>query len=152
MSSTVTVDSQHGRKIFVDLDGYDRVRAHSPNDINVEIEREIRDIVKAYATRENQGLEESLNARIAALDKKWDIDRALMVVFSVLGGTSLALGALKNKKWLALLAIQIPFLAYHATKGWCPPVSVLRRLGFRTSMEIAAEKYALKTLRGDFTQ
>jgi hypothetical protein len=43
------------------------------------------------------------------------------------------------------------FLLQHATQGWCPPVSVLRRRGVRTRREIEAERYALKALRGDFS-
>ncbi len=42
------------------------------------------------------------------------------------------------------------FLFQHAVQGWCPPVPVLRRLGFRTTYEIDRERYALKALRGDF--
>jgi hypothetical protein len=42
------------------------------------------------------------------------------------------------------------FLFQHAIQGWCPPVPVLRRLGFRTANEIEQERTALKALRGDF--
>jgi hypothetical protein len=42
------------------------------------------------------------------------------------------------------------FLFQHAIEGWCPPVPILRRLGFRTAREIDIERVALKTLRGDF--
>jgi hypothetical protein len=42
------------------------------------------------------------------------------------------------------------FLFQHALQGWCPPVPVLRRLGFRTMREIDTERYALKAIRGDF--
>ena len=42
------------------------------------------------------------------------------------------------------------FLLQHAISGWCPPVPLLRRLGYRTSAEIHRERYALKALRGDF--
>jgi hypothetical protein len=38
----------------------------------------------------------------------------------------------------------------HVIEGWCPPLAILRRLGFRTSSEINRERIALKTLRGDF--
>jgi hypothetical protein len=41
------------------------------------------------------------------------------------------------------------FLLMYAVQGWCPPVSILRRFGFRTRQEIDLEKYALKALRGD---
>jgi hypothetical protein len=42
-------------------------------------------------------------------------------------------------------------LLLHAVQGWCPPVPLFRRLGFRTSAEIHQERYALKALRGDFS-
>ena len=44
------------------------------------------------------------------------------------------------------------FLLQHAVQGWCPPVPVMRRLGFRTEREIDAERTALKALRGDFRE
>jgi len=49
-----------------------------------------------------------------------------------------------------LPALVTGFLFQHAVQGWCPPVPVLRRLGFRTSYEIEEERQALKALRGDF--
>jgi hypothetical protein len=42
------------------------------------------------------------------------------------------------------------FLLQHAVQGWCPPVSIFRRLGVRTMREMDEERYALKALRGDF--
>lgn len=53
---------------------------------------------------------------------------------------------------MAFLTNVLGFLFQHAVQGWCPPVSLLRRLGFRTSSEIDAERYALKALRGDFKE
>jgi hypothetical protein len=38
----------------------------------------------------------------------------------------------------------------HATAGGYPLLPLFRRLGLRTSREIARERYALKALRGDF--
>lgn len=38
----------------------------------------------------------------------------------------------------------------HAVQGWCPPVPISRRPGFRTASEIARGRNALKALRGDF--
>ena len=37
-----------------------------------------------------------------------------------------------------------PFLLQHALQGWCPPVPILRRQGFRTRHEIDAERQALR--------
>ena len=42
------------------------------------------------------------------------------------------------------------FLLQQALQGWCPPLPLLRRLGFRTAEEISQERNALKALRGDF--
>jgi len=42
------------------------------------------------------------------------------------------------------------FLLQHGVQGWCPPLGILRRLGVRTPREIEAERYALKSIRGDF--
>jgi hypothetical protein len=44
------------------------------------------------------------------------------------------------------------FLLQHAVQGWCPPLPIFRRYGFRTQYEIEQERYALKALRGDFNQ
>ena len=44
---------------------------------------------------------------------------------------SLALGASHNRRWLVLPALVTAFLFQHAVQGWCSPVPILRRLGFR---------------------
>jgi hypothetical protein len=63
-------------------------------------------------------------------------------------GTFLA--ATVRKRWLVLPGLVGAFLFQHALQGWCPPVPVLRRLGYRTAREIETERVALKALRGDF--
>lgn len=55
-----------------------------------------------------------------------------------------------SRRLLLVPAVVLGFLAQQALQGWCPPVPVFRRLGFRTRREIDAEKDALKALRGDF--
>jgi hypothetical protein len=62
------------------------------------------------------------------------------------------LGLTKSKKWLILPIIASTFLFQYAIQGWCPPVYLLRRFGFRTRQEINLEIYALKVLRGDFDE
>ena len=62
-------------------------------------------------------------------------------------GTFLA--ATMWKRWLVLPGLVGAFLFQHALQGWCPPVPVLRRLGYRTAREIETERVALKALRGD---
>ena len=51
-----------------------------------------------------------------------------------------ALGTTSDRRWFALPALVTLFLFQHAIQGWCPPVPILRRLGFRTSYEIEEER------------
>ena len=55
-----------------------------------------------------------------------------------------------RKRWLVLPALVSAFLLQHSVQGWCPPIRVLRRLGFRTSFKIEEERQALKAIRGDY--
>ena len=55
-----------------------------------------------------------------------------------------------DKRWLALPALVTAFPFQHAIQGWCPPLPIPRRPGFRTASEIEQERQALKALRGDF--
>jgi len=91
-----------------------------------------------------------IDRRLRELQEEWDIERVLEMNASIAILSSVALGATVNRRWFALSAVVAGFLLQHAIQGWCPPVPVLRRFGFRTSYEIDEERYALKALRGDF--
>ncbi|MBL8951438.1 MAG: DUF2892 domain-containing protein [Myxococcaceae bacterium] len=86
---------------------------------------------------------EAIIARIDALDREWDVDRALMTNFAVSGSLTLLLGQLKDRRWLYLFGAQQLFLLLHSVVGWCPPAALFRRLGFRTAKEISAERQHL---------
>lgn len=125
----------------------DRVRQNTPDDLNREVDRQIAVRVRELAL---SGDRSAISERIDELDREWDIERALQANAAALGLGGLILGAAANKKWLALPGVVLPFLLQHAVQGWCPPVPLFRRLGYRTRQEIDREKYALKDLRGDF--
>mgnify|MGYP006201292969 CR=1 FL=1 len=57
-----------------------------------------------------------------------------------------------DRRFLLLPAAVFTFFGQHALQGWCPPIPIFRRLGVRTHREIARERYALKALRGDFSE
>jgi hypothetical protein len=122
----------------------DLVRKHTAAGANERIDRRTR-----AALDEAAASPERIRARLAQLDREWDIDRALMLNFALLGGTSAALtmrslaqtGRLGG--WGALFWTQAAFLAYHALRKWCPPMPVFRRLGYRSHQEISAERVAL---------
>ncbi len=68
-----------------------------------------------------------------------------MLTAPVIALVGTMLGAPVNRKWPLLSGgIVLPFLAQHALQGWCPPVSLFRRLGVRTRREIDGERFALK--------
>jgi hypothetical protein len=130
-------------RINQDLLHLDRVQRHTAPYVNERIQRQIEGSVAHYA----QMNREVILKRLAELDHEWDVDRALMALFPVLGGATLAAGlGKKGKGWLYLFAAQLGFLFVHATYGWCPPVAVLRRMGFRTRREIDQEKSELQKL------
>ena len=78
------------------------------------------------------------------------MERTLEANAASLAFAGIVLAATGDRRWLALPALVTAFLLQHAVQGWCPPVPVLRKLGFRTMREIDTERFALKALRGDF--
>ncbi|WP_292520527.1 hypothetical protein [Methanoculleus sp.] len=124
----------------------DRVRKNTPPEINARIDREIAGSLRYFAAQDSF----EITKRIYELETEWDVERMLEANAAALGMTGLVLGVFRDRRWLILPGLVLPFLLQHAVQGWCPPLEVLRRLGFRTRREIDREKYALKVLRGDF--
>ncbi|MDD5320572.1 MAG: hypothetical protein PHD43_08195 [Methylococcales bacterium] len=118
----------------------DRVRSSTASHVNEEIDQQTDINIQRYKGKSKAEIFE----RIQMLDKEWDIERVLEVNASTLALTGLILGLTKNRKWLFLPGIVLPFLLQHGLQGWCPPLPLLRRLGIRTRGEIDREKYALK--------
>jgi hypothetical protein len=123
----------------------DRVRRHT----GAEVLRRIDDVALASLTRCAESPAET-DRRLAELDREWDTDRALETEAAAMGLIGLALGAFVRKQLLALPAIVATAVLLQATTGRYPLMPLFRRLGLRTSKEIARERYALKALRGDF--
>jgi hypothetical protein len=126
----------------------DRVPLHTREADNVRIRRQTEQSI----SRLRHAGPSAIQRRLDELDAEWDVERVLETnaATAVLIGTGL--GASVNRRWFALPAIVATFLLEHAVQGWCPPLPVFRRLGFRTAAEIERERYALKAIRGDFEQ
>jgi len=105
-----------------------RVVEHAPDRYNAAIERQTRARIDYYA------------ANPSLIDERLE-ELAL---------TGSLLGLVKHRGFLILPIAVTGFLLQHAVQGWCPPMPVLRRLGFRTPREIEEERSALKAWRGDF--
>jgi len=125
----------------------DRVRRNTSEKRNNIIDTKTVEKIRSYAEKSP----EEIQQRLKKLDSEWDIERILELNAStiILMGVLLSI---KDKRWLILSGLVSAFLLQHAIQGWCPPLPVLRGIGFRTKAEIDREKYALKVLNGDIKQ
>jgi len=121
-----------------------RVPEHTPRQVNEQIRRRTEANVLRFS-QDPAGLDH----RLRELDKEWDIERTLQTNFASIVLLGIGLGTTIHRRWLALPAVAAGFMVQHALQGWCPPMPVFRRFGFRTAAEIAHERQALKALRGD---
>jgi hypothetical protein len=122
-----------------------RVTSQTDQAINQEIRRKTEMRLGYFAAHPDE-----IGRRLDELDEEWDVERVLETGSSTLSLTGLVLSVARGRKWLLLPLVVQGFFMQHALQGWCPPLPVLRRLGFRTQYEIERERYALKALRGDF--
>jgi hypothetical protein len=124
----------------------ERVPQHTASHFNQRIQDEIDRRVVYYSRHVGE-----VEGRLRELDREWDIERAIELNASALAFLGTSLGRARNRNWLVLPLVVTAFLFQHAVQGWCPPVPILRRLGFRTTYEIEQERrklLALRSLRG----
>ena len=119
----------------------ERVPAHTASRVNQWIADQTRERLDYYRNHPSQ-----VGKRLRELDREWDIERALEANAATIAFVGTSLAALHRKGWLMVPAIVTAFLFQHAVQGWCPPVPLLRRLGFRTAREIENERRALLRL------
>lgn len=117
----------------------DRVAQHTPVRVNKKIEEQTQSSISYYRNHPEQ-----IEQRLKKLDKEWDIERALETNAATLIIASSVLGFVYKKRLFALPLVVGTFLLQHALQGWCPPLSVMRRLGIRTATEIEQERAVLK--------
>lgn len=122
-----------------------RVPLQTDESINLKIQDEIRRNIEYYSKCSPL----LIDRRLRELEEEWDIERTLEFNAAALATGSILLGLAGRKRWLLLAGTVTAFLGQHALQGWCPPVPLFRRLGFRTAREIDQERHALKELRGD---
>jgi hypothetical protein len=97
-----------------------------------------------------RSMDESIDARLRELDGEWDVERVLETHSSAITLFGLALGFLGRRRWFAVPLVVQGFSLVHALRrGWCPPLPLLRALGFRSSREIELDRHALEALRGE---
>ena len=119
-----------------------RVQQSTPHAINQAIRQQMNERLRYYA----QAPPDAIRDRLQQLDHEWDTERALEVNAATVSLIGLTLGATTDRRWFILPAVVATFLLQHGFQGWCPPLPVLRSMGFRTAGEIQTERDALKTL------
>ncbi|MCC6679576.1 MAG: DUF2892 domain-containing protein [Phycisphaeraceae bacterium] len=124
-----------------------RVPEHTADEVNQAIYD--RTVHRVHYYSQNT---ERIADRLKELDHEWDIERMLEANAASLALTGSLLAGVVDRRWVVLPLAVTGFLLQHALQGWCPPLPLLRRLGYRTAHEINVERYALKYLRGDFEQ
>jgi hypothetical protein len=122
-----------------------RVPEHTCEDVNRSIREQAEQRVRDY----RHATPAELNERLMELDREWDIERMLETNAATLAFTGSVLALTKDRRFALVPLVITGFLLQHAVQGWCPPLPILRRLGFRTMHEIDQERQALLELRGD---
>ena len=120
----------------------DRVPRSTAPQINERIRRQtVRNLTKFRGAPRV-----AIEARLEDLKQEWDIERAIEANAATVALIGVILGAFFSPWFLLLPAAVCVFLLQHALQGWCPPVPMLRRLGYRTQPEIEAERLALRRM------
>jgi hypothetical protein len=123
-----------------------RVPRRTNDDVNEQIHRDMEERISQL----KDAGPAAIGQRLAELDEEWDIERTLEAHAAGAVLLGVGLGATVDRRYFAFPAIVGAFLLQHALHGWCPPLPIFRRMGFRTVAEIDYERYALKAIRGDF--
>lgn len=130
----------------------DGIRKHTATRTNQKIDRATQQSLDDVAFSPD-----AMRARLSELEHEWNIDRALMLNFAIVGGLSAAMAMRGVHRgnglgaWAGMFFAQVGFLAHHAIRRWCPPMPIFRRLGFRSEREIDAERAGLEKRLADLT-
>ena len=94
--------------------------------------------------------QDKINARLLELDNELDIESYMQTETAALTVAGVILSIAVNKKWLVLPLASSILSLVNIARGSGNPLTLFRKLGFRTRAEIEKERYALKAIRGDF--
>lgn len=123
----------------------ERVPANTSEEANHWIHQKMERRIAFYAAHR-----ELIEQRLSELDREWDIERLIETEAPMMTLSGILMSAMFGRKWLLLPMFAQSMVLTHALQGIYPLLPLFRKAGFRTQAEIAAERYALKALRGDF--
>lgn len=114
--------------------------------IEAEIARRIRLDTEARVAMIGRQGPHAVAGRLRALEREWDVERALAASASTLALLGSLLALTDDRRWAAVPALAGAFQLQQMLQGWCPAWPLLRRLGFRRRDEIDDERMALREL------
>ncbi len=117
-----------------------RVPLHTADDVNRRISQQTQHDIEAVSSAGPRAIKQ----RLLELDEEWDVERMLEANAATACLIGCALGTFVDRRFFILPAVVGGFLLQHAVQGWCPPLPVFRRYGFRTQSEIEGERCELK--------
>src|SRR5262245_1300089 len=100
----------------------DRVPLNAASDVNEDIRRQTEENISRYA----RNGPDSIDRRLAELDREWDVERFLEANAAIAVLLGVTLGATVDRRLFFFPAVVGAFLFQHAVQGWCPPVPVIR--------------------------
>jgi hypothetical protein len=92
----------------------------------------------------------AINGRIQEIDREWSAGRVGKSVLAVIILIGTVLATTVNAWWLILPVVAGLFMLQYLFSHTSLLVEAMEGVGFRTRAEIEQEKFALRTLRGDF--
>lgn len=95
---------------------------------------------------------EAVSDRIRALDGEADLEGAVTAALAGLGTLGLVMGLFGARSFRLFTWAALPALLAFGLGKWFPPPALAARRGLRPRKEIEEERFALKALRGDFSQ
>jgi hypothetical protein len=125
----------------------DAVRTHAPDGVNKRIDERVERCVRHMAEQDRP----EITRYLEKLEREWDLNRAVMVVGSMVSLLGLWLARRDGGGWRVLGGVAAGLMLQHGLTGFGPLAELVRAVGgIRTRKEIDLEKFALKALRGDF--
>lgn len=118
----------------------DRVRKATADRVNQRIQHRTQQNAAGAA-----GLgPNAVQHRLRAIDREWDTERVIEAEGASMALLGCALAAAVHPGFMAIPAVVGAAMLGHAVHGWYPLLPVFRRMGFRSSGEVLAERTALR--------
>jgi len=125
-----------------------RVEAHTRSGLAEKINEQTRSNVSHYSDLGKGAIE----VRLKQIGQEWDVERTLQTNFAIVNMVGVLLAGFVDRRWALFSAAASAFMLQHALQGWCPPLGFVRAAGKRTGRERDVERFALKAVRGDFSE